>query len=118
VSAIEAAAPVTTVLFDFAGVLTTSPWAALTTAGGGDLELMIGPYDEDGDHPWHRVERGEIALREWMAEVTRIAGDTGVEVDFGLLAGLLGELAVHDQVVARVRGLKAEGYRLGLITTT
>ena len=51
---------ISTVLFDFAGVLTSSPWGALTEAGGGDLEMMIGAYDEDGDHPWHQVERGEM----------------------------------------------------------
>ena len=54
------------VLFDFAGVLTSSPWAALAAAGGGDLELVIGSYEEDTDHPWHQVERGEMTIVDWM----------------------------------------------------
>jgi FMN phosphatase YigB (HAD superfamily) len=29
------------------------------------LEMMLGPYAEDTDHPWHRVERGEIPLSEY-----------------------------------------------------
>ena len=33
------------VLFDFAGVLTSSPWAALAEAGGGDLELITQGFD-------------------------------------------------------------------------
>ena len=34
---------ISAVLFDFAGVLTSSPWGALTAAGGGNLELLEDP---------------------------------------------------------------------------
>lgn len=107
---------ITTVLFDFAGVLTSSPWGALTAAGGGNLELMIGPYDDDTDHPWHRVERGELAITDWVAEITALGAEAGIEIDFSVLAALLGEMTVHTQVVDHVRVLRARGYRLGLIT--
>jgi putative hydrolase of the HAD superfamily len=110
------AGPITTVLFDFAGVLVSSPWAALSAAGGGDLELLVGAYDEDGDHPWHRMERGELSLGDWMREVAALGAAAGVEVDFTPLASLLGDLTVHTQVIDRVRALRDEGYRLGLIT--
>lgn len=106
----------TTVLFDFAGVLTSSPWGAMAAAGQGDLELLIGSYELDTDHPWHRVERGELAIGEWMVAVTELGRERGVEVDFGPLQAMLGELTVHDQIVERVRRLRHEGYRLGLIT--
>ena len=59
------------VLFDFAGVLTSSPWAALAEAGGGDLELIIGSYEQDTDHPWHQVERGEMTIVDWMTARAR-----------------------------------------------
>jgi epoxide hydrolase-like predicted phosphatase len=108
--------PITAVLFDFAGVLVSSPWGAMTAAGGGDLELLIGPYDEDGDHPWHQVERGELGISEWATEITQRGAAAGIEVDFGPLAALLGEMTVHDDIVERVRSLRAEGYRVGLIT--
>ena len=56
-------------MFDFNGVLTTSPFthmarSARTTASTAQvvLELMLGPYDEDTDHAWHRFERGEITV--------------------------------------------------------
>ena len=26
------------------------------------LELMLGPYAEDTDHPWHRVERASRSV--------------------------------------------------------
>lgn len=108
--------PITTVLFDFAGVLTSSPWGPMTAAGGGDLELLIGPYDEDGDHPWHQVERGEMGIAEWATEVARRGAEAGVEVDFSLLQSMLGEMAIHTQVLDRIRALRAEGFRIGLIT--
>jgi putative hydrolase of the HAD superfamily len=105
-----------TVLFDFAGVLTSSPWGALTAAGGGNLELLIGSYGEDGDHPWHRVERGELAITDWAVEVTAMAEELGTQVDFAPLQALLAEMTVNEQIVDRIRELRAEGYRLGLIT--
>jgi putative hydrolase of the HAD superfamily len=108
--------PITTVLFDFAGVLTSSPWGAMTAAGRGNIELLIGSYAEDTDHPWHQVERGEMAIRDWMVEVTRLGQEAGVEIDFAPLQALLGEMTVHQQIVDRVRTLRAEGYRVGLIT--
>jgi len=104
------------VLFDFAGVLTSSPWAAMTEAGGGDLELLIGSYEEDTDHPWHRVERGEMAIADWMAAVSETGRERGVEVDFSPLGAMLGEMTLHDPIIDRVRTLREEGYRLGLIT--
>ena len=106
----------TTVLFDFAGVLTSSPWGALAAAGGGNLELLIGSYAEDGDHPWHQVERGEMTITDWAAAVSELGRAEGIEVDFAPLQTLLGEMTLNHQVVDRVRSLRAEGYRVGLIT--
>jgi putative hydrolase of the HAD superfamily len=104
------------VLFDFSGVLTTSPWPALAASGGGDLELIVGPYHEDTDHPWHRLERGEITLEAWFVEVQALAAATGATFDLAPLQRLLGELVVHDDVVDHVAGLRADGYRTALIT--
>lgn len=112
----EAAPTITTVLFDFAGVLTSSPWEAMAAAGGGDLELLIGSYEEDGDHPWHRVERGEISIVDWVTQVTEEANRRGAALDFSVLQQLLGGMTVHQQVVDRILELRAEGYRTGLIT--
>jgi putative hydrolase of the HAD superfamily len=104
------------VLFDFAGVLTSSPWGPMTAAGGGNLELLIGSYEEDGDHPWHQVERGEIPITDWAMAVTEMGKAQGIAVDFTPLQSMLGDLTINEQVVARVRALRREGYRVGLIT--
>jgi putative hydrolase of the HAD superfamily len=104
------------VLFDFAGVLTSSPWDAMTEAGGGNLELLIGSYEEDTDHPWHQVERGEMAIVDWMTAVSETGKAQGVEVDFSPLRAMLGTMTLHDPIVDRVRTLRDEGYQLGLIT--
>jgi putative hydrolase of the HAD superfamily len=61
------------VLFDFGGVLVRegsgNDFARM--APDADAELVIrvalGYSEEDGDHPWHRVERGELAMAEWFA---------------------------------------------------
>jgi len=108
--------PITAVLFDFAGVLTSSPWVAMTAAGGGNLELLIGSYEEDTDHPWHQVERGEMAIKDWMAAVTETGKAAGIDVDFSPLAAMLGEMTLHEPIIDRVRTLRDEGYKLGLIT--
>lgn len=110
------AGAITTVLFDFAGVLTSSPWGALAEAGGGNLEVMIGSYEQDTDHPWHRVERGELAIMDWVTEVTALAAEAGIAIDFGVLQALLGEMTVHTVMVERIRALRDDGYRLGLVT--
>jgi epoxide hydrolase-like predicted phosphatase len=104
------------VLFDFSGVITTSPWSALAEAGGGDLELVIGRYDQDTDHPWHRLERGEISLEEWLVAVSEAAAAAGRELDLAPMQGLLANLTVHTAVVEHVAALRAEGYRTALVT--
>jgi epoxide hydrolase-like predicted phosphatase len=107
---------ITTVLWDFAGVCVSSPWGALTDAGQGNLELLIGSYHEDTDHPWHRLERGEITLREWLTAVQAAADEAGRTLDLAPLQGLLSDLLVHDDVVAHIAGLRADGYRTALVT--
>jgi putative hydrolase of the HAD superfamily len=107
---------ITAVLFDFAGVLTSSPWGALTEAGGGNLELLIGSYEDDTDHPWHQVERGEMAIADWATAVSETGRQQGIEVDFTPLQALLAEMTLHEPIIERVRSLRVEGYKLGLIT--
>jgi epoxide hydrolase-like predicted phosphatase len=104
------------VLFDFSGVLTSSPWPALSASARGDLELLVGPYHQDTDHPWHRLERGEITIEEWITAVRALADAAGVELDFGPMEALLDNLAVHDQVVEHIRGLRADGFATALVT--
>lgn len=116
-SAVEA------VLFDLHGVLTSSPWAVLaevgTAAGATEeavLQLMLGEYTSDGDHPWHRLERGEIGLGEYLPLVLEAAAEAGIVLDFTRLAGFNDRMEVNHHVVDRVRSLRHEGYRTALVT--
>jgi epoxide hydrolase-like predicted phosphatase len=111
------------VLFDFNGVLTTSPFthmAALGADSGVDgqavLDLMLGPYDQDTDHAWHKFERGEITAAEYGADLFARAKEIEMELDFGSLANMMSRLDVHDVVINRIRELRTEGYRTGLVT--
>src|SRR3954454_14541170 len=94
--------------------------AALGTDAGVDgqvvLDLMLGPYDEDTEHAWHRFERGEISAAEYGADLFARAADAGIDVDFTQLANLMSRLEVHDVVVERVRRLRQDGYRTALVT--
>ena len=111
------------VLFDFGGVLTTSPFEAMrakgeTSGAGYDLvrTLVMVPYDEDTDHPWHRCERGHLALPEALALITAEAAAAGLDFDPSKIGSFFGPAAIQDIVVAKIRTLRSGGYRTALVT--
>ena len=111
------------VLFDFTGVVTTSPFATIGSIGdesGVDaevvLELMMGDYSLDTDHPWHRLERGEISTIEYGTDVQARAVEAGLELDFARLHNLMGDLDVHPVTVEAVRAVRRAGYGTALVT--
>lgn len=112
------------VIFDFGGVFIDSPFAALVAAAtdrGLDPERMLGltfgPYDRDTDHPWHRLERGEITVFEARDQIMAAAmEELGQPFDpFDLLGALSGS-EVRDEVVAFARQVRDAGVRTGLLT--
>ncbi len=111
------------VVFDFGGVYTDSPFDAVRTRGldlGMDPEqamlFVFGSYDRDTDHPWHRAERGELALDEARRQIHEQARAQGLELElFDMLASMAGS-GVREAMVARTRLLRAEGYRTAMIT--
>ena len=116
--------PIDAVLFDFGGVITAfSPFTALGELGaeaGVDpavvLEHLIGPYHEDTDHAFHRMERGEITAADWFMATLPVMAELGIELDVSKLAGMFRTLGIHDVVVERVAQLKADGYRTAIVT--
>jgi epoxide hydrolase-like predicted phosphatase len=118
------AASVDAVLYDFGGVFTVSPFTAAQQAAdelGVDMELALelcfGPYHEDTDHPWHRLERGEIALEAARTALIEQAAARGIEMDpFVMLARLARPDHQRDEVVARARAIRAAGVRTALVT--
>ncbi len=112
-----------TVIFDVGGVLARTgrhsdfarrfPEADAAAV----MKIIIGDYAEDGDHPWHRLERGEITLEE-NRRLNRIAlEEAGIELPAPPTGGApMIEWALNDPVVELVRDLKAAGVRLGVLT--
>jgi epoxide hydrolase-like predicted phosphatase len=115
------------VLFDFGGVFTPSPFHAAERLGaelGADparlLELVFGPYRDDTDHPWHRLERGEIPFERAREEIRALGARESLESDpyrvFALLARAGGTREARPEWVACARELRADGYRTALVT--
>lgn len=118
-----ASSPVEAVLFDFTGVITNSPFVGLaeleaeTGASPGSLvRLVMGDYHEDTDHPWHRLERGEIPAGEYYNLLVALATDSAMEVDFGAVFRRLGDLNVRPEVVHRIRNIHDAGWKTALVT--
>ncbi len=112
------------VIFDFGGVFIDSPFDALVNAAeqrGLDpehlLHVVFGPYDQDTDHPWHRLERGEISVTAARDEIVAASvADGGPEIDpFTLLAELSGSEIRHE-LVEYCRELRRSGLATGLLT--
>ena len=115
------------VLFDFGGVFTDSPFHAVHDYGQ-ELglstvqvtDIVFGSYENDGDHPWHRLERGEISLEDTRQAVLEAGRELGMEIDlyelFGRMAGNNAGAGERQPLVQRVRELREEGYTTGIIT--
>ena len=112
------------VLFDFGGVFTESHLAVFEDAArelGVPAEqvlgIVFGPYDRDTDHPWHRLERGEIGLGAARKSIMGLATEAGLELDpVKILARMALGSGLRELLVERARGLRGAGYRTGLLT--
>jgi putative hydrolase of the HAD superfamily len=119
------AADIDAVIFDFAGVLSTTPTTEMLARAetfGIDLvtflPIMLGPLDDDGDHPWHELERGRITMDEFEAAIEpmwRAAGAT----DFPSVPRgdeLLSFLRPVPEMIAVAADVRAAGYRTAILT--
>jgi epoxide hydrolase-like predicted phosphatase len=111
------------VIFDFGGVFIESPYPLLEAMGvemgldpGQLTEIVFGSLAEDSDHPYHRLERGEIPLEQARDEILYLGRTRcNVEVDiFQFFLRIPG--GVREPLVDRVKGLKREGYPIAMIT--
>lgn len=114
------------IVFDFGGVLITSinhQIGQIADTHGVALsvmhELLLGPR-ASGAHPWHRAERGEIAVAEIQGLLGPWADTVGIDLHGDEIERILavGGYTVVDAMVERVRTLRADGYLTGLLTNT
>ena len=112
------------VLFDFGGVFTVSPFAIFAQAAaelGAEtdhvLGLVFGPYDQDTDHPWHRLERGEMTLGDARQQIMSLAAAAGLAFDpLVILSRMATGGGLRDAVVSTTRALRAQGLLTALVT--
>ena len=115
------------VVFDFGGVLITSiasQLGGLAASHGVDtatmLEVVLGPRDSGPDHPWHRAERGEIAVSEIQDQLAPWAEPHEITLHGDEMDRLLapGGYAVVTAMIDRIADLRSHGYLTGLLTNT
>ncbi len=109
----------TTVIFDFGGVITSSPFEAFNRmeAERGlphNLVRLINSTDPDGN-AWALFERAEIDAERFDTLFAEEARSHGYELPGrDVLALLSGD--VRPSMVAAIDQLRAEGFKLGCIT--
>ncbi len=97
-----------------------SPRELLDVYEGADLETLtvvfLGP-DGDGDHPWHRLERGEISIVDAWPELQSMLADHGItqRVDRPAPPSIR-EWQVNEPVVAVLTELRDAGIRTSIVT--
>jgi epoxide hydrolase-like predicted phosphatase len=118
-----AAARIRAVLFDFAGVITVPMGPTvkqLAATSGADLrelvDFIFGDYGGNGDTPWHKLERGEIALDEFQAWGRTEGAARGWDLDLITFLNALIGCGLRTDIVERVAQLRKEGYRTLLLT--
>lgn len=112
------------VLFDFGGVLTPSPLHGLRQVAGElgippevAFAIVFGGYDEDTDHPWHRLERGEVSVEAALTGIAALAQEAGHSLDpLDMLGRGMGGSLIREDVVALVRDVRGAGLRTAIVT--
>ena len=112
-----------TVIFDVGGVLAANGRHSDFTSRFPDADpavlqqIFLGDYGEDGDHPWHQLERGEMTLEE-NRQINRDAlAAAGIELKPpppGVAATVT--FVASEPMLALVQDLRAAGLRLGVLT--
>ncbi|MGZ4676043.1 MAG: HAD family hydrolase [Acidimicrobiia bacterium] len=131
------------VIFDYGGVFSTPLFrgigdfeARMGYPPGSVLELLFGDKAyvgvegaahrverelpaESVTHDWHRLEVGELTLKEWFEGVQARAPEVlGTDIDMGAYLQFMADMpiGVHWPIVHRARELKAGGTRIALLT--
>ncbi len=88
------------------------------------VAALMGPYGEDTDHPWHRLERGEITMQQYQADarshlaelgIVRAPIAPGTERSSSRQAADF-EFQANEAMIALARSLRESGVRTGMLT--
>jgi len=112
------------ILFDFGGVFTYSPFGAVESYAEGIGaeprqvgQLVFGDYYRDTDHPWHRLERGEISMEDARQAITDLGRKEGLELDlYKVFASFPADGGLRHEMVDKARSLREDGYQLAVVT--
>lgn len=114
------------VIFDYGGVLSTTPFLGVGAferergyPRGSIVRLLFGAEPLQGAADWHLLETGLITLDQFRDRVSaRAAEHIGGPLDAQFFALFVDSLhvGIHWRVVERVRRLRADGYRLAVLT--
>jgi len=113
------------VMWDFGGVFSPSPFTAVSNLGrekGYDAErffaAVFGSYDVDGDHPWHRLERGEIDFMTARESIMKSARADGMEADPIELFTRMGQEGggMRAEVIEMATAVKDRGFQTAIVT--
>lgn len=115
------------VIFDLGGVIMKNGGPRDFTSRYPDhdpamvAELIMGPHHLDTDHPWHRVERGEITLAECRALTKQLLDDAGLVATAPpakpvSTSGAAFTFQLNDDMVQFIHDLKEAGLPIAILT--
>jgi putative hydrolase of the HAD superfamily len=113
------------VIFDFTGVLSTSPAAGMIERAdsfGIDLAtflpVVMGPLDADGDHPYHELERGRITMDDFDAALEPTWREHGVSAFPTMPRGdeFLAMIEPVEEMISAARTVRAAGHRTAILS--
>lgn len=117
--------PITTIVADFGGVLSTPLWDAFAHVQAefgieadalGRAMALAG--ERRGENPLYALETGRVSEADFAAEVeAALVEVVGRPVGMDRFHALYWEaLGANDELVSALRERRAEGYRMGLLT--
>jgi putative hydrolase of the HAD superfamily len=115
------------VIFDFGGVLASNgrPSDVIKRFPNDPpdkvLKVMMGDYGQDTDHPWHRLERGEITMSQYRTDLGVLVLEAGLQPiqlppDTGKSTFIGITFEPCEPIITLVHELKTAGFRLGVLT--
>jgi len=109
---------ITTILFDYSGVLTTSLDMPDDPPFDADkmMTFMLPGLVGTEPHPWHELERGEITIGKWIDYVEAAVPGGGVMFDPDSPLNAMARLTLRDDRIATARAAHDAGFDVGVLT--